>query len=103
MTDSNEFFGPDPGTGSSFQATITNMSDDIESFSTLLFVELIDSQDQSWNISLFGLGDRPGLDVEIPTTESRRGWIAFEAPESSTGSGCAERAASPPFFLFNLS
>ena len=61
------------------------MSDDIESFSTLLFAELIDSQDQSWNISLFGLGDRPGLDVEIPTGESRRGWIAFEAPESSTG------------------
>lgn len=86
VTDANEFLGPEPGNRFvAVEVTITNMSEDMESFSTLLFAELIDSQNQSWDVSIFGLSDRPGLDVEIPPGESRRGWIAFEVPESSMG------------------
>jgi hypothetical protein len=67
------------------EVSITNPTDETQSFSTLLYAELIDSQNQTWDASIFGLSDRPGLDVDIPSGETRQGWIAFEVPEASSG------------------
>jgi hypothetical protein len=85
-TENNQFLQPEPGNRYvAVEVTITNPTDETESFYTLLLAELIDSQNQTWTPSIFGLSDRPSLDVDIPPGESRRGWIAFEVPESSNG------------------
>lgn len=78
----------EPKPGNKFVAvelTITNTSNEPQPFSTLLAVELLDSQNQQWDVSVFGVSDRSSLDGDVPAGESRRGWIAFETPAASTG------------------
>ena len=36
-------------------------------------------------MSLFAVSDRATIDGEIPAGESRRGWVGFELPETSSG------------------
>ena len=78
----------DPDAGNRFVAaelTLTNTSDETQTFSTLLLVELIDSMDRSWDVSIFGVSDRPSIDGDIPAGESRRGWVGFEVPADASG------------------
>lgn len=77
-----------PADGSRYVAvevTITNTSAAVETFSTLLGAELIDSMNQSWDVSLFATSNRPSIDGDVPPGDSRRGWIAFEVPADSIG------------------
>ena len=76
-----------PADGRKFVAVeldVVNKSDETETFSTLMLLEIVDSLGQHWNVAFAGV-DLPQLDGEIPAGSNRRGWAVFEVPNESTG------------------
>ena len=69
-----------PSVGQRFVAvelTITNTTDEMQTFSTLLGLEVRDASGQRWNAGLYGL-DLPQLGGDIPPGGLMRGWQVFE-------------------------
>lgn len=66
------------------EPNVVNTRDEVQSFSTLLGLELIDSLGQRWNIALAGM-DRPKLDGDVAPGSNGRGWQVFEVPADATG------------------
>ena len=82
----NELFPPEEGNRFiGVELEMRNTSAEVQAFSSLLSVEVVDAEGQSWSPSLFAVSDRSTLDGDIPAGESRRGWIGFEVPVVSTG------------------
>jgi hypothetical protein len=82
----DEFFAPDPGNRYvGVELEVRNTSAEPQTLSTLLAVEVVDSESQAWSTSLFAVPGRAAIDGEIPAGESRRGWVGFELPETSSG------------------
>jgi hypothetical protein len=85
MVPTNDFEKPSDGMRFvAVEVEAKNVSDERQTLSTLLGAEIIDSQNQSWDIAIAGT-DRPQLDGEVMPGQSRRGWIAFEVPADATG------------------
>jgi len=82
---SNEFDTPlDPNNRFvAVEMTLENTSDEQQSFSTLLQVELIDGQDRGWDVALAGY-ELPGLDTTLVEGQPRRGFVVFEVPPDAT-------------------
>jgi hypothetical protein len=53
-------------------------------FSTLLGLEVVDSDNQAWDVAL-ALVDRPNVEGDYQPGETKRGWATFEVPDASTG------------------
>ena len=64
---------------------VRNTTAEPQTLSMLLAAEVVDSEGQAWSTSLFAVSDRATIDGEIPAGESRRGWVGFELPETSSG------------------
>ncbi len=81
----NEFERPSDGNRFvAVELNLVNNDDEVETFSTILLMELIDSLGQRWNITIAGT-DLPQLDGDVPPGSNRRGWAVFEIPNESTG------------------
>jgi hypothetical protein len=82
----NQLFPPEEGNRFiGVELEMRNTSAEVQAFSSLLSVEVVDAEGQTWSPSLFAVSDRSTLDGDIPAGESRRGWIGFEVPVVSTG------------------
>jgi hypothetical protein len=66
------------------ELNIVNTHDEVQPFSTLLGLELIDSLGQRWNIALAG-SDLPRLDTDVAPGSNVRGWQVFEVPADAAG------------------
>lgn len=76
-----------PGDGKRFVAvevTAKNNSDKPLAFSSLIGVEVTDSEGRPWNIAIAGT-DKPQLDGTVQPGEPRRGWMVFEVDQASSG------------------
>src|SRR5687768_12606010 len=82
---SNEFDTPlDPNNRFvAVEMTLENTSDEQQTFSTLLQVELIDGKDRGWDVALAGY-ELPGLDTMLVEDQPRRGFVVFEIPPDAT-------------------
>jgi hypothetical protein len=82
----DEIFAPDPGNRYvGVELEVRNTTAEPQTLSMLLTAEVVDSEGQAWSTSLFAVSDRATIDGEIPAGESRRGWVGFELPETSSG------------------
>lgn len=83
--DPNQFATPNDGMRHvAVEVTITNPTDQLVTWSSILGAELTDSANRGWNITFAGT-DLPGLDGDIPIQGERRGWLVFEVAADSTG------------------
>jgi hypothetical protein len=81
----NQFESPSAGMRYvAVELNMVNTRDEVQTFSTLLGLELIDSLGQRWNIALAGV-DLPKLDGDVAPGSNIRGWQVFEVPADATG------------------
>jgi hypothetical protein len=76
-----------PSAGMRFVAVelgMLNTRDEVQTFSSLLGLELIDSLGQRWNPAFAGF-DLPQLDGDVAPGSNIRGWQVFEVPADATG------------------
>ena len=81
----NQFETPSPGMRFvAVELDMVNTREEVQPFSTLLGLELIDSLGQRWNVALAGV-DLPRLDGDVAPGSNIRGWQVFEVPADATG------------------
>ncbi|QYG92748.1 DUF4352 domain-containing protein [Iamia sp. SCSIO 61187] len=66
------------------EITITNNTSEAEPFSSLLNVEVKDSENRVWDAAFAGF-DRPQLDGQVAPGASVRGWVTFGVGSDVTG------------------
>ena len=66
------------------ELNLVNTGDEIQVFSTVMGLEIIDSLGQRWNITLAGL-DLPQLGGDVLPRSNPRAWSVFEVPADASG------------------
>ena len=88
----SQYFEPDAGNRwVAVDLTVKNNGSEKVTFSTLVLMELKDSESKVWGVSLAGAAsdpNHPQLDGDIVAGDSRRGTVVFELPESVMDSLC---------------
>jgi hypothetical protein len=78
---------PAPQPGNRYVAvdvTMANTSDEPLTVSTLAMVELVDSSDRAWPVTVAGV-DLPQLEaINVGPGQARRGWVVFEVGADAT-------------------
>jgi hypothetical protein len=76
-----------PGEGNrhvAVELSIQNTTDQRQTFSSILGLELVDDLGRGWNIAFAGV-DLPGIDFDLEPGEIRRGWAVFDIPIDARG------------------
>lgn len=84
-TPDNEF--ETPPTGQRFigvEMTLVNTGDSTTTFSTLIGVEVVDSEGRAWNVALTTSAE-PQIDGAVPAGATRRGWVYLAVGEDASG------------------
>ena len=81
----NEFEAPSPGMRYiAVELDMVNTDDEVQTFSTILGLEVVDSLGQRWNPAFAGF-DLPQLGGDVVPGTNIRGWQVFEVPVDATG------------------
>lgn len=80
----NEFDTPPDGQRYvGVEMTIDNEGDESAAFSTFGSVEVVDGENQAWNVAVT-TSDQPSIDGSIPAGATRKGWLYLTVGQDST-------------------